>query len=383
MIKNFFNIFQLKPDYSKRVFGLDLMKAIAIIHVLVGHGGFLLEKANTNFPWIKFISGVNLFFVISGFLIGRIIIRNFIVNQEFTIKGVYNFWTRRWLRTLPNYYLILIINITIVYFGIIKEDFSQFNWKFFFFLQNFTQPFYDFFWESWSLCIQEWFYILFPVILISLCFVLSKFGVKRKHIFILTAIIFILTPFLLRFFIASKFEVDKFWLGIKIYKVVVYRIDAIAIGLFGAFVKHYCPKTWFKSRNITLIIGLIICYLILYSSWLPNDFFNKVYKISLESLGCLLLLPKFDSIKTAPRYITKVVTHISLISYSMYLINLALVAEVIRDNFPPYDIKTAWFMYCIYWIVIIVLSTLLFKYFEKPMMDLRDRFEFKSKKNNC
>ena len=38
------------------------------------------------------------------------------------------FWIRRWFRTLPNYYLVLLINIFIVYFGIIHEDFSQFNW---------------------------------------------------------------------------------------------------------------------------------------------------------------------------------------------------------------------------------------------------------------
>jgi peptidoglycan/LPS O-acetylase OafA/YrhL len=146
MIKNLSNIFKLNPNYTNRVFGLDLLKAIAIIHVLIGHGGEMLEKANTNFPWIKLISGVSLFYVLSGFLIGKIIIKSFIIKPEFGIKDIFNFWTRRWLRTLPNYYLILIINILVVYFGIINEDFSQFNWKFFFFLQNFTQPFYGFFW---------------------------------------------------------------------------------------------------------------------------------------------------------------------------------------------------------------------------------------------
>ncbi|MBK7389871.1 MAG: hypothetical protein IPI23_12630 [Bacteroidetes bacterium] len=71
---------------------------------------------------------------------------------------------------------------------------------------------------------------------------------------------------------------------------------------------------------------------------------------------------------------TRIFTHISLISYSMYLINLALVAEVIRDNFPPADATSAWIAFGVYWVAVIGFSTLLYKYFEKPFTDLRDRF---------
>ena len=67
-------------------------------------------------------------------------------------------------------------------------------------------------------------------------------------------------------------------------------------------------------------------------------------------------------------------THISLISYSMYLLNLAVISEVLYTNFPPRGIHTAWAEYCLYWSLVIILSTLLYKYFEKPVMDLRDRF---------
>jgi peptidoglycan/LPS O-acetylase OafA/YrhL len=372
-MKIVFNIFKLNPNYANRVFGLDLMRAIAILTVVIGHGGFMLEKANTNFPWIKMIDGVELFFVLSGFLIGGIILKEFQISSTFGVKQIFHFWKRRWFRTLPNYYLILILNVIVVYFGIIVEDFSQFSWKFFLFLQNFSQPFYGFFWESWSLSIEEWFYLLFPIILVLLYLPLIKLKINKKRIFLLTVFVFLLTPFLFRFFIASKFELDHFWLGVKIYKVVIYRLDGIAFGLLGAFLKYYYPKIWRKSRTITFILGAILTYFILYSTWLPNDFSTKVFKLSFQSLGCFLLLPLFDSIKTAPRFLTRVVTHISLISYSMYLINLALVAEVIRDNFLPHGPKTAWFMYTIYWFVVISASTLLYKYYEKPMMDLRDK----------
>lgn len=66
-------------------------------------------------------------------------------------------------------------------------------------------------------------------------------------------------------------------------------------------------------------------------------------------------------------------THISLISYSMYLLNLSVVAQVIQANFWPLEGWKALLMYLTYWSVVVFLSTLLYRYFEKPVMDLRDR----------
>ncbi|MCX6230964.1 MAG: acyltransferase [Bacteroidetes bacterium] len=374
-ISKIINFFRLHPDYDNRVFGLDLMRALAIIFVVMGHGGALLDKANTNFPWIPLIDGVELFFVLSGFLIGGILIKIFQNKTEFGIKTIGNFWIRRWFRTLPNYYLVLILNIIIVYFGIIKEDFLQFNWKFLFFLQNFSGPFTGFFWESWSLSIEEWFYLLFPVILSVFYIVLKRLKINKKNIFLWSIFIFLLIPLLLRTFIAAGFDVDEFYLGVKINKVVIFRFDGIALGLLAAFIKNWYPGIWYKYRNISFISGVIICYAVLYIKWLPNEYATKVFKLLIQSIGCFFLLPKFDNIKKAPSFITKTVTHISLISYSMYLLNLAIIAEIIIKNFPPWGPHSAWTFYAIYWVLTIALSTLLYKYYEKPVMDLRERWK--------
>ena len=314
-----------------------------------------------------------LFRSLSGFLIGGILLKMFQKSESLGIKTISHFWVRRWFRTLPNYYLILVMNIIVVYFGIVKGDFSQFNWKFFFFLQNFSGPFGGFFLESWSLCIEEWFYLLFPIILGVICFILLKFKKDKKTIFLTAIFIFLLIPFLFRLFKASRLTVDQFWLAVKIFKVVIYRIDSIALGLFAAFIKNWYPKFWFRSRNISFVIGLVITYSILLTTWLPNAFVTKVFYIFFQSIGCFFLLPKFDSMRKAPKIIVRAITHISLISYSMYLINLALVAEVIVYNFPPTGPWSAWGLYIVYWIVVLSLSTILYKYYEKPMMDLRDK----------
>ena len=87
----------------------------------------------------------------------------------------------------------------------------------------------------------------------------------------------------------------------------------------------------------------------------------------------MLLLPKADALKSMKGWFGKVITKISVISYSMYLVNLALVAEVIGKHFPPTGQMDAFFKYIIYWVVVVVASILLYKYFEKPVMDLRDR----------
>lgn len=380
MLNNIFGVFRLNPDYRSRVFGLDLMRALAIIFVVIGHGT-MLEKADTNFPFIKLIDGVELFFVLSGFLIGGILIKSFLKADEPGLSFLGNFWIRRWFRTLPNYYLVLLLNIVFVYFGIIQEDFNRFNWKFFFFLQNFSQPLYGFFWESWSLTIEEWFYLLFPIILLTIFLPFARRASSarvKKYAFFTAIAIFLLTPLMLRFFKASQFEVDEFWLSVKIYKVVIYRLDGIALGLLAAFIKHYYAGFWSKIKYPAFFAGLIISYWILYSTWIPNAFETKVFKIFYLSFGCFLLLPFFDSLKRAPVLIRNIFTHISLISYSMYLLNLALISEVIRDNFAPRDATTAWLMYAVYWISVIVFSTLLYKYFEKPVMDLRDHYKVSS-----
>lgn len=372
-IRKLRNIFLLHPDYENRVYGLDIMRALAIIFVVLEHG-LMLDKANTTFPWIKLTNGVELFFVLSGFLIGSMLIRIFEKSDSFGIKTMGRFWIRRWFRTLPNYYLVLLINIFIVYFGIIHEDFSQFNWKFFLFLQNFSGPFTDFFWESWSLSIEEWFYLIFPVLLGLIFLLLKVFRVQKKYIFLISVLVLLFVPLLLRIFIASRFTVNEFYLGTRIQKVVIYRLDSIALGLLAAFIRRWYPVFWHRSRNISFIIGIVACYIILYIHWPPDLFFTKVFRIFIESFCCFLLLPKFESIRKGPKILIRFFTHISLISYSMYLLNLAVISEVLYVNFPPRGPHTAWALYGVYWILVLIFSTLLYKYYEKPMMDLRDRF---------
>lgn len=369
----------LTTNYKDRVFGLDLMRAIAIIVVIMGHGR-MLEAANTNFPWIKLPDGVELFFVLSGFLIGSILIKQF-NKPSFNLHSLKSFWIRRWFRTLPNYYLVLVLNFLIVYYGLTNDDISQFNWKFFLFLQNFASPFYGFFWESWSLSIEEWFYILFPLLLSSIYLAFKNTRISKDIVFFIAIFLFLLIPFTLRWLVASDYEVDSFWLETKIFKVVIFRLDGIALGLLAALLSNKFPYWWRKYRYMAMVTGLVIVYTVLYTTWPANEFTTKVFKTIIQSFGCFLMLPFFDGWRNAPVFLLKPVTHISLISYSMYLLNLGLISSVITTNFIAENKVQAWLLYGVYWFLVIVLSTLLYKYYEKPMMDLREKFASREKKH--
>jgi peptidoglycan/LPS O-acetylase OafA/YrhL len=359
-------------DYSKRTYGLDIFRAVAIILVVHGHASYMLDYTIlSGLPWIKLIDGVEFFFVLSGFLIGTILIKEVVKSDfKFSTSQLYTFWKRRWFRTLPNYYLILFANYLVVLFGIIPGDISQFNWKFFFFLHNFSGPFYDFFWESWSLSIEEWFYIFLPFLLL----LLLKLLPSRKGI--LTVIIIMLVVPLLYRFAHADLVLDDFWRDVTFRKVVLMRLDAIVYGVLAAYIKFYYLDHWKKYARPLFIWGIILALTIPYFSF-PNWFSNTL-GFNLVAISATLLLPLADGYKSFKTNIGKAVTHISLISYSMYLINLGLVSMVIGTNFPIQENATDGLVkYGIYWVIVIVVSSLIFKYFELPFTSLRDKKFFK------
>ncbi|NOR86946.1 MAG: acyltransferase family protein, partial [Bacteroidales bacterium] len=276
---------------------------------------------------------------------------------------------------LPNYYLILIINIILAKHALIGGNIEHFNYKFFLFIQNFSEPFVGFFWESWSLSIEEWFYIFLPLALIlSLKLFPSKKGI------LLAIIILILAPLVYRVMHSSE-NVNFFWWDVKFRKVILMRLDTIIFGVLAAYIKFYHLQIWKKYAVFSFIIGMI---LIISISYLPieiNDFFTKTFYFSLISFAAMLLLPYADSMKSFSTFFGKIITHISLISYSMYLVNLSLVSSIIRINFPVSDPMNGLLKYFLYWFIVISISTLLYLFFEKPMMNLRDKNIFTRKKS--
>ena len=356
-------------NLNARVYGLDVFRAVAILIVLFAHGKILSGEIFSFIPEIPLIDGVELFFVLSGFLIGGILISTVEKEQRFGIRSLVVFWKRRWFRTLPTYYLILLVNIFLTQSGLIKGDIHQFNYRFFIFCQNFSSGFYEFFWESWSLSVEEWFYILLPILILSLSRILSI----KKMIFSAICILLLL-PLLYRIYI-SDLKVDQFWWGVEFRKVVLTRLDAINYGVLAAYCKYYYPHFWFKCRKWTFGFGLILIYVTILLPIDYNSMFFKTIYFNMIALGAMLLLPLADSIKAYKnRHIGNFFTFFSKISYSLYLINLGIVITLFTTNLELKTTLQHVVAYGSYWVIVIVLAWVIYTYFENPIMKLRDKF---------
>ena len=145
-----------------RLPGLDLLRGMAAYMVVVGHCGPALARvlgpANDLFVGFLAISGVELFFALSGFLIGGILL-----ELEPSALNYRYFLVRRWLRTLPVYFVAL---AAFMLLPRPPDDAVPADWwRYLVFLQNVTDN-APFFGVSWSLAVEEWFYVLLPLLLL-------------------------------------------------------------------------------------------------------------------------------------------------------------------------------------------------------------------------
>jgi peptidoglycan/LPS O-acetylase OafA/YrhL len=118
------------------------------------------------------------------------------------------------------------------------------------------------------------------------------------------------------------------------------------------------------------------------NKFIPIDspIYNDIFSFSLTSISVLFLLPYLNNINSGNGYIYKALTYTSLISYSMYLLNLSVIQLWILKYFSlliTNDILLAFLKFFLYWFLTIFLSILMYKYIERPFMDIRSKLEIK------
>jgi peptidoglycan/LPS O-acetylase OafA/YrhL len=143
---------------SQRVHGLDTLRALAIGLVVLHHYVLFVSRGDT-FGWVGDIGwvGVDLFFALSGYLIGNQIFTAMRSPEGFALG---HFYGRRLLRTLPNYYAVLALYFLSPAFR--NDQALPALWKFLTFTQNINLRPGTAFSHAWSLCIEEQFYLLLP-----------------------------------------------------------------------------------------------------------------------------------------------------------------------------------------------------------------------------
>lgn len=352
--------------HTDRIWGLDLLRTLAVLSVVLYH----YPRSETQL-WLRALShygwtGVDLFFVLSGYLIAGQLFQR-VKNQQ--KLEIFSFYARRFFRTLPNYYAIL---------GVTALVSGGLSWKYLFFLQNFGVP--EQFSHSWSLCVEEHFYLFFP---------LFVFLALREAISARTMLIFVfIGGIVLRFLIWRSWrpdliylvDIDKAfatYLGHIFYPTYI-RLDGLTVGVGLAALRVFRPQTWQQwTSRAHLTLGLGICFLAsaaIVLHWRMSAL-GTVFGYPLLAFGYGALLLSAVS----PRCwltIVKIpgISFVALLSYAIYLthgfaLQLASIATQ-KLHASPYGLV----MFFCSLLCVPACAALLYYGIETPFMRLRDRF---------
>jgi peptidoglycan/LPS O-acetylase OafA/YrhL len=357
-----------KSNADTRVFGLDLLRAGAIGLVLVCHVMLMLRfccRPLTGWSVMAGYFGVELFFVLSGFLIGGILIRDF--SADANGGTLLRFWCRRWLRTLPLFYLFLAINLIIlISLGAPKPDW----WRHALFIQNFNGKAGPFFGEAWSLAVEEWFYLLAPLLI----FVVAKAGLPVKKAVLTVALGGIACATAWRMHVVASGSPD--WLT-EVRSVVTVRLDACMFGVLAAWWKHYSPQSWNAWSRSKLACGLL-CLLgagVMFRVLpLNTSFAARTHLFTLTSLGTMLCLPALAAMRTPRGKFALGITFTSKWSYAMYLVNFPIFTWLMRESgLGLLEPSTAAIAATTGLVLTVIASAALHYFYETPILRWRDR----------
>lgn len=352
---------------EKRIFGYDCIRAIAVLLVMTGHTLGYVYSGTYSF-FLSFLSGflgVELFFVLSGALIGKLLIDVF--HSKNYSQKLKNFILRRWFRTLPMYFIMLLV----YWFGNRFIDAVQNPdvplWKYFFFIQNFYHVQPTFFGVSWSLSVEEWFYVLFPLVLLIIKKGQSKLSTKK--ILFISIVIFLVYSLLMRFLALQEYHYS-FYEGVR--KIAFFRLDAIAFGILMAFGFHYFKDKISKNKILLFILGTVLLlvnqYLIFKDNYSNLNYSNTLY-YSILGIGLMLIFPFFRELKPQNNSFGKGVLFISKISYSLYLIHW-LVFKFLELSYFSFIPGVGKFV--LFFILSFISACFTYYFIEKPILKYRD-----------
>lgn len=344
---------QSKSDYRLDIDGL---RAVAVLAVLFYHGGVKIFSGG--------YVGVDVFFVISGYLITTIISRE-IGENKFTLL---NFYERRIRRIYPALFTVAIFTLFLsglVYDAAGFEDIGNSLISVTFFYSNFhfwqasgyfeapslLKPFL----HAWSLSVEEQFYILFPLLMV----LIARFNKSR---FVLSLALVALASFTLNVYWVNQDASAAFYLvQFRAWELLVGSL--LALNIFPARIGSV-------SRNIFSLIGImaIVTSVVLYSDETP---FPGVAALAPILGSALVILSGRDGKSLVGNFLSlKPIVFIGKISYSLYLWHwpLLVIGKYYLIREPTAGELAIWLL------VTFAVSALSWKYVENPF---RDRSRFK------
>lgn len=349
----------------KYIIQIDGLRCFAVLSVIISH--YLITDSSSEFiKKIPFGSGVNLFFVISGYLITAILLnkKQDIENQTTTLlKEIKNFFVKRTLRIFPIYYIVILFLFIFNYNEI--KDYSIY-------LITYTTNIYMTFHNTyignkthlWSLAVEEQFYLIWPFII---------FFTKRKYFLPIILSLIVLS-------LCSKYyflNYTPYQLGANAFLTSCF--DSLGMGALLAYLQLYHTIIFEKLINKKILLMLIIGYVLLFifpgilSSLKPllENFATSLIYFYMVGIAAQ---NKFSGI-TKYALENKIAVYLGKISYGIYIIHNFmgdLFYNFFAQKLPPTDHHS---IRVIYWICLtIIFASISWFLIEKPILKLKRFF---------
>ncbi|CAD7386490.1 acyltransferase family protein [Xanthomonas arboricola] len=355
---------------------LDLLRGIAIVWVMLFHS-FVVGGLGPDWAWLSRYGwmGVDLFFVLSGFLIGTQVLRPLASGQRLDFK---EFYLRRAFRILPAFLLVLVIYMA-------WPDFRESPglapwWMFVTFTLNL---FVDYgrdaaFSHAWSLCVEEHFYLVFPLLATLL---LRRPSAAR---FGVLCVLVVVVGIALRAGIwwhnttldSAGVGLQRNWFIEDIYYPTWNRLDGLLAGVVLAVLKVFRPLTWQRLQqhgNAILCAGVAILALALWLFRERTGLLGNAVGWPVLSLGlALLVLAGTASSGVLGGLRVPGAAWLAAISYSLYLTHKA-VFHLTQGWFGPALEERGLLAFAVYGLVAVLGGALLHYAAERPFLQLRDK----------
>ena len=347
-----------KPE--RRIIQLDFIRGIAIL-LVIGYHELTVPTSVVafrviDFPFKKFgWSGVDLFFVLSGFLVGGLLI------GEYAKRGSIRagrFITRRGFKIWPAYYCYLLFQIAVRHFPL-----STFLIPNLLHLQNYLGTSLS---HTWTLAVEEHFYLALPFLLIFL----TRSKALQSHI-ILVLLGICAATFLVRSWMVI------FLGSTRVSEYTHTRIDSLMFGVFLSYLYH-CRRTVFdRLMNQTgLLLAITVAGVLFLSITSDTSALMRTigYTINYLSYGSLMLLVLRSTGRWTESAPYRLIAWIGLYSYSIYLWHNSVRTPLFRLSAHLHG-NLQWIALCLsQFVFAVLLGVLMAKLVEWPFLRLRERF---------
>lgn len=389
MLKSIKDILSPRESEIKPLNGLRAFAIIFVIlnHYTIGLKGIVTLPATLELLYLNLWSGVDLFFVLSGFLISKGLWENWKEGSKINFKS---FYIKRTLRIFPAYYFFLTVTYLIGKAMIVsverkgtsieleglKQSLAN-SWGDFLFLGNYVQGINT---HTWSLSSEEQFYLMFPILSATLFF---KVEFKFRQVLLWTLYFIPLLFRIYTFATLSDTATPPYFK--EIYYPFQTRFDSLIIGVIvmDLYMNRQDMSKFIEGRDFvyyTLFIIFFSFIVLAHSiSQDSKEFFTHTFKYNFLNIGYagILYLSVIRLESPLSKFLSlKVFTPIARLSYTIYLWHFILMGTAVM----MLKIKTEEMSLLLFHlkflgmgVILILLSLPLYLAIEVPFQKLRDK----------